>query len=67
MDWFLDCDTKLVFYHTAHHRLFNCNYSISPWPDRLLGTYRIDTPTEVQEERLARGGKRDEEAEQEEE
>jgi sterol desaturase/sphingolipid hydroxylase (fatty acid hydroxylase superfamily) len=34
----------LVEYHTRHHQLYNCNYSISPWCDKLCGTYRIDLP-----------------------
>lgn len=33
-----------VEYHTRHHQLYNCNYSISPWPDKLTNTYRIDLP-----------------------
>ena len=42
--WFTGSDDRLVEYHTRHHQLFNCNYSISPWPDKLCGTYRIDLP-----------------------
>jgi sterol desaturase/sphingolipid hydroxylase (fatty acid hydroxylase superfamily) len=42
--WLTGSDDRLVEYHTRHHQLYNCNYSISPWPDKLCGTYRIDLP-----------------------
>ena len=42
--WLTGCDDRLVEYHTRHHQLYRCNYSISPWWDQLLGTYRIDLP-----------------------
>jgi sterol desaturase/sphingolipid hydroxylase (fatty acid hydroxylase superfamily) len=46
VDWFTGCDQRLIEYHTRHHQLYRCNYSISPWWDKLLGTYRIDLPQE---------------------
>lgn len=45
VDWITGCDQRLIEYHTRHHQLFRCNYSISPWVDKLWGTYRIDFPT----------------------
>ena len=42
--WLTGMDDRLVEYHTRHHQLYNCNYSIAPWPDKLVGTYRIDLP-----------------------
>lgn len=36
VDWVTGFDQRLVEYHTKHHMLFNCNYSISPWPDKLI-------------------------------
>ena len=42
--WLTGMDDRLVEYHTRHHQLYNCNYSIAPWPDKLMGTYRIDLP-----------------------
>jgi len=43
-DWLTGCDQRLIEYHTRHHQLYRCNYSISPWWDKLMGTYRIDLP-----------------------
>jgi sterol desaturase/sphingolipid hydroxylase (fatty acid hydroxylase superfamily) len=51
VNYFTGIDQRLVEYHTVHHTLFNCNYSISPWPDRLAGTYKIELP---ESQRLAR-------------
>jgi sterol desaturase/sphingolipid hydroxylase (fatty acid hydroxylase superfamily) len=44
VDWFTGCDQRLIEYHTRHHQLYRCNYSISPWWDKMNGTYRIDLP-----------------------
>ncbi|KAH9252203.1 hypothetical protein BASA81_009795 [Batrachochytrium salamandrivorans] len=44
IDYLTGCDQRLIEYHTRHHQLYKCNYSISPWFDKLCGTYRIDLP-----------------------
>ena len=44
------CDEDLVLYHTRHHQQVKRNYSISPWPDKLMGTYRMDLPDGYTEE-----------------
>jgi sterol desaturase/sphingolipid hydroxylase (fatty acid hydroxylase superfamily) len=39
------CDEDLILYHTRHHQLLQCNYSISPWWDKYVtGTYKIELP-----------------------
>lgn len=42
VDWITGCDQRLIEYHTKHHQLYRCNYSISPWFDKLCGTYRME-------------------------
>ena len=39
-------DADLIKYHSVHHARYRCNYSISPWVDRIMGSYRIDFPTD---------------------
>lgn len=46
VDWMTGCDQRLIEYHTRHHQLYKCNYSISPWFDKMCGTYKIDLPKE---------------------
>ena len=46
VDWISGCDQRLIEYHTRHHQLYRCNYSISPWWDKFVGTYRMDLPEE---------------------
>lgn len=33
-------DASNVLFHESHHRLFDCNYGITQWMDKLLGTTR---------------------------
>merc|ERR1712000_279935 len=35
-----DVDRRNVEFHHCHHELLQCNYSITQWPDHLLGTTR---------------------------
>lgn len=50
VDWVTGSDQRLIEYHTRHHQLYRCNYSISPWWDKLMGTYRIDLPDQYDRE-----------------
>jgi sterol desaturase/sphingolipid hydroxylase (fatty acid hydroxylase superfamily) len=43
--YFTGFDYRLIEYHTRHHQLYNCNYSISPWPDKLMGSYQMEYKT----------------------
>eukprot|EP00755_Sulcionema_specki_P031840 Sspe_Gene.97467::Locus_71045_Transcript_1_1_Confidence_1.000_Length_1665::g.97467::m.97467 len=36
-----DVDSNAVRHHESHHALVTCNYGLSSWCDRLLGTYRL--------------------------
>lgn len=45
LQYLFNCDDQLVKYHFMHHQLVRCNYSISPWPDKLLGSYIIELPS----------------------
>ena len=49
--WLTGSDTRLIEYHTRHHQLYKKNYSISPWVDKLAGSYAIDLPPSYESER----------------
>merc|ERR1712125_173636 len=33
-----DLDRRNVEFHQTHHEVLRCNYSITQWPDHLVGT-----------------------------
>ena len=36
-----DLDEHNVLFHHSHHVLYRCNYGITPWLDRALGTAKM--------------------------
>ncbi len=47
LNYFWEVDKDDVLFHTTHHMIVFCNYSISKWPDKLFGTFKLVTPDYV--------------------
>jgi sterol desaturase/sphingolipid hydroxylase (fatty acid hydroxylase superfamily) len=45
---FIDLDRDNIKYHETHHNLVRCNYGITQWLDKLVGTHRLQLqPCEI--------------------